>query len=650
MAKKERTLVLDIGSTAIHAGEFEVDPVEGRLILHAFENVEFSEYPNETNRVPIIAEAIRKVLSTGQFTARSAHLCVSGQAAFMRFVKLPPVTDDDASIKQIVEYEARQNVPFPMDEVIWDYQLIGSNEEDLEVMFAVIKNEMVDGVINAVTNAGLKPRLVDFAPAALYNAARANSIGEEECAMLLDIGGRCTNLLFLDSGRFFARAIPIAGYSITQQIAKEFGISPEEAEILKRRHGFVALGGAYEEPESEVAATISKIIRNVMTRLHGEINRSINVYRTQQKGNKPTSLYLAGGSSIMQFTDTFFSEKLRMEVFYFNPFKIVNRAAEIDKVKLEANAHVMPEVVGVALRSVIQCPVEINLTTDSMKQADAFNRRKPYIILSAVVWLSILAVFVVINKRKIHLYDDAISYKKGIIDKFGDFAKQIEQANKKQNAAVGQFNQINDILEQRYRWAEVYNSLQLSKPNDIWLVYVRPKDGPTRQIAAEASAETSSLIDIFGGGVATGAEAVQETKSDEISWIEISGHAINIPEHKPNESETYIRPIFSEEQIAIFKESAERQIKAVTEAEKDPEQRAAKGKYIDDFMSSVNNNIESDNTTLPEVFLSSLRFNEAFSELSSDTAFVSFAPDPVVSNLTSFIIQVKLKKPIKFAR
>src|SRR5690606_25181749 len=156
---------------------------------------------------------------------------------------------------------ARQNVPFPMEEVIWDYQLIGSDEEELEVMFAVIKNDIVDGVIRAVTDLDLQPELVDFAPAALYNAARANYVGEEECAMLLDIGGRCTNLLFLDGERFFARAIPIAGFTITQQIAKEFGISTDEAEILKRRHGFVALGGAYEEPESEVAATISKIIR-----------------------------------------------------------------------------------------------------------------------------------------------------------------------------------------------------------------------------------------------------------------------------------------------------------------------------------------------------------------------------------------------------
>lgn len=78
----------------------------------------------------------------------------------------------------------------------------------------------------------------------------------------------------------FIRPIPIGGDTITQQVAKEFGIGFSEAEDLKHRHGFVALGGTYEEPESEVAATISKIARNVMTRLHGEVSRSINVWRS----------------------------------------------------------------------------------------------------------------------------------------------------------------------------------------------------------------------------------------------------------------------------------------------------------------------------------------------------------------------------------
>ena len=170
-------------------------------------------------------------------------------------------------------------------------------------------------------------------------------VGEENCEMILNIGGRCSTLIFIDQGSYFERTLAIAGNTITQQISKEFGVSLKEAEDLKRRHGFVALGGAYEDPDSEVAAIISKIIRNVMTRLHGEINRSINLYRAQQKGRKPEKLYLAGGSSVMTYTPRFFSEKLKIPVEYLNPFQITAIADDVDKDALSEVAHVFSEVI-----------------------------------------------------------------------------------------------------------------------------------------------------------------------------------------------------------------------------------------------------------------------------------------------------------------
>ena len=360
MAKRERFLVIDIGSMALHIAEFE-STTSGGLILFESMNIEYTQAINEQNRTDIISEAIGTALETGKFQSKKVAICISGQSAFMRFVKLPPITDDEESVKKIVQHEAIQNVPFPIDEVVWDYQLIGRGQdsEELEVMFAVIKNEIVDGVIEAVKEHKLKTLHVDFAPAALFNAARANYVGENECAMLLDIGGKCTTLIFLEGNRFFARSIPIAGAQITQQIAKEFSITAQEAEVLKRRYGFVALGGAYEEPESEVAATISKIIRNVMTRLHGEINRTINIYRAQQKGSKPTKLLLAGGSSTMDYTVHFFSEKLRIEVDYFNAFTIVEVKGNRDD--LSKMAHLFPETIGTALRMTHPCPVDIDL-------------------------------------------------------------------------------------------------------------------------------------------------------------------------------------------------------------------------------------------------------------------------------------------------
>ena len=87
--------------------------------------------------------------------------------------------------------------------------------------------------------------------------------------------------------------------------------------------GCFAFGGAYEGPQSETVDKVSKSVRSMMTRLHQELNRSINFYRSQMGGNKPELLLLTGGSSVIPYTDTFLREKLRIETDYFNPFNNV---------------------------------------------------------------------------------------------------------------------------------------------------------------------------------------------------------------------------------------------------------------------------------------------------------------------------------------
>ena len=664
MAKTDQVLVLDIGSTGVRVCKFDY-PAGGGFILLAYMQVEYTEQLTEQNRSLIITAALRSALEEGDFTANRTAVCVSGQAAFMRFVKLPPVTEEESRVRQIVEYEARQNVPFPMDEVIWDYQLIGGEDDELEVMFVVIKNDIVEGVIEAVNNVGLKPDVVDFAPAALYNVARANHVGDDECVMILNIGGRCTNLLFLDGDRFFARTIPIAGYSITQQISKEFAISLEEAEILKRRHGFVALGGAYEEPESEVAATISKIVRNVMTRLHGEVNRSISVYRTQQKGNKPAHLYLSGGSSTMAFTDHFFSEKLRMDVSYLNPFKIIKLGPELSVDDLQQYAHAYPEAVGVGLRHLIQCPVEVSLIPDSIKQLQLFSKRKPFIFMAMVIWLLILGVFWVVNAKKIVLYRNTMDATQVRVEKLEDHKRAINRHQNEVVQAQQKAEALRKLISDRYAWSELYRDLQLVKPNDMWFVKIAHIDKPEyvkldeEEMIKEKKPKRGGF---FMAPQLTGqVEGVAEEIADaEAVWFVISGHSVNIPDRK----------IYSDEQMAQFDamtEEVRAQIR--TEAGLDAEDAAPENVVADPDKAAAEEPEESDatvveieefgpppnrvtqSTQLPELLVSAIRDLPAFSDDPEETRILELQTREKLGfrNLSSFRIQVKLITPISLS-
>src|SRR5207237_6121589 len=163
--------------------------------------------------------------------------------------------------------------------------------------------------------------------------------------------------------------------SITQDFANESKLKYEAAEKIKIDEGFVSLGGAYEEPENPDQAAISKIARQFMTRLHIQVNQTMQFYRGQQGGSAPARLFLSGGASIMPYTAQFFAEKLNVPVEYFNPLRNVTFDPSINLEELARVAHSMGEVVGLGLRNHAQCPGELNMMPDSTVQWKRINKK-----------------------------------------------------------------------------------------------------------------------------------------------------------------------------------------------------------------------------------------------------------------------------------
>jgi type IV pilus assembly protein PilM len=286
-------------------------------------------------------------------------------------------------VTQIVRYEAQQNVPFPLDEVVWDYQILGTSAtNELEVLLVAVKSEIIAGLFRVAEGAGLHMKLVDASPAALCNAFRYNYGDLEGCTMLLDIGAKTSNLLFFEKGKVYSRSINIGANSITQDFANEAKLKFAESERIKIEKGSVSLGGAYEEPEDPQAAAIAKIARQVMTRLHIQVNQTIQFFRGQQGGTAPQRLFLSGGASIMPYTAQFFAEKLNVPVEYFNPFRNIEIDPALDLEELSKYAHSYGEVVGLGLRDLAHCPVELNLMPRSSLQRQEFGHKKPFLVAS----------------------------------------------------------------------------------------------------------------------------------------------------------------------------------------------------------------------------------------------------------------------------
>ena len=178
-------------------GVFEASK-SGRLTLQKYDSTSILADPAaEMARLPQIRVAISELIDRLDISkSTKLHYSISGQSVFTRFIKLPPIEDDN--IQQLVAFEAQQHVPFPIEEVIWDWQLLDSNSTDKEVALVAIKGDSLNDLNDIVTDTGLRTIDVDASPMALYNALLYNYPELEETTLLIDIGAKTCNLIYLE--------------------------------------------------------------------------------------------------------------------------------------------------------------------------------------------------------------------------------------------------------------------------------------------------------------------------------------------------------------------------------------------------------------------------------------------------------------------
>jgi type IV pilus assembly protein PilM len=459
MLNTKSFLAVDFGAGSLKLAEFEVNEAGGlRLKQYGLKSLG-AEGAQETTREAAILKALQGLLTEKGIKARSVNVCAPGFHVFSKFVKLPPV--DAGKVTQIIQYEAQQNVPFPLEEVVWDYQILGSTAGgELEVLLVAIKADIVEGLFRVTETSGLRLQLTDVSPAALCNAFRYNYGDLEDCTMLLDIGAKTSNLLFFEKGKMFSRSINLGANSITQDFANESKLKFDVAEKIKIDEGFVSLGGAYEEPENPHQAAISKMARQFMTRLHIQVNQTMQFYRGQQGGSAPQRLFLSGGASVMPYTAQFFAEKLNVPVEYFNPLRNVQLDPSLNLEELARVAHSLGEVIGLGLRNLARCPVELNLMPESTIRWQSFNQKKPYFIATVFSLVAVVAAMGFLFDKLAGVKDDELAKVKENVEP--EKAKEVsfKKAYGDLKKTKEEVDQIVGWMGDRFYWADVLSELR----------------------------------------------------------------------------------------------------------------------------------------------------------------------------------------------
>ncbi len=474
MADSNHLAVLSLGSQRVGGAVFSKSS-KGDLILKKYEFAEMVGDPSvDATRLPQLKVAVSELASGLKLKGLEAWYSVPGHVVFTRFVKLPPVSDD--KVEQIIGLEARQNVPWPLNEVAWDFEFVGEQSTaEREAVLVAMKSDALNEINDIVAASGIKTDGVDLAPMAIFNAFRYSYPEVAEPVVIVDLGARSTNLVFIEDGKMFTRNLLVGGATVTGAVAKEFGLGFGDAEQQKCSHGFVALGGTVEDHADPALAALSKVIRNSMTRLHGEVLRTINFYRSQQGGSTPQRIFICGGGSRMGYVAEFFQEKFKVPVEIFNPLRGVQLDRGVNADAAGQDSLAMAELVGLALRGAGSAPMEVELVPDAVANARDAAKRAPLLVLAGLCIWAMLGVSIIYFKKADEAVKKTLAGLQTKGQQLTEYAEQLNGLDKRLEDLKAQAGQLQEMVNDRSYWVRVLNELNQKYQNDlIWITQIEP--------------------------------------------------------------------------------------------------------------------------------------------------------------------------------
>jgi type IV pilus assembly protein PilM len=463
-----RILAVDLGAGHVACGVFGVGAT-GRLVLQRFAVETQSADPaqdahwDEHTALALGAIAAREKLGG------ACALAIPGHLALTKFIKTPAL--DPAKRVQSLTFEASQHIPYPLADVVWDHVVIADDGFDLEVMLAAAKFDAVESLCAAADAAGFAPERATPGSLALRAAFRYSYLDAPASALVINIGARSTHLLFLDGERFYIRTFPLAGNTVTATIAEELHIDFAAADTLK----ISVLAGRSELPENSPArAAVHRAVTVFLTRFHPELTRSILNHRRQTGAPPPAAIYVTGGGSLMDELPATLAERLKLPVHRYDPLHGVELSADARAAGASTQAHLMAELVGLAV-PLVQPAADVTLLPPAITGALAFRKRQPLLFVAALLAAAaLLPPILYFHLRATHATAQLVATEsqlrplRSVEARNNEHLAQIEEARKQVAALQG-------LVATKANWLDFLSDVQtrLAKVGDVWLERVQ---------------------------------------------------------------------------------------------------------------------------------------------------------------------------------
>ncbi|MFV2067444.1 MAG: pilus assembly protein PilM [Pirellulales bacterium] len=481
MAKTGAVWGIDIGHCALKAlrcGPHEDDPT--RITALAFEYIEYSKILSQPEADPdeLVAEALDTFLSRNVIAGDRVAISVSGQSGLARFIKLPPV--ESKKIPDIVKYEAKQQIPFALEDVVWDYQQMagGSVEEgfalETEVGLFAMKRDQVYRALKPLTDHAIGVDVVQLTPLSIYNYVTFDRLHDLPPAdeydpedpppslVVISLGTDTTDLVVTNGYRVWQRSVPIGGSHFTKALSKELRLTFSKAEHLKRN-----------VTKAENPKALFKAMRPVFSDLVTEIQRSIGYFTGLDRTAKIGGVVAMGNAFKLPGLRRYLEDNLKQPVEAVKSLQQVDGAAVTSDPKFKTNLLSFCVSYGLCLQGLGLGKISTNLVPQEIVTERLIREKKPW---------AVAAVAALLVGGTINYFGHVSAYQSVDVER-DDFRSALGKAKRiysehndvetAYQAARSTFEKVDAIgkslisnVEGRLMWLELLKAVDAALPSD----------------------------------------------------------------------------------------------------------------------------------------------------------------------------------------
>ena len=375
---------IDIGNSSLKALYLSTE--RGVLEVIGFDNIRHGKILSGSNvteaeKEELIALSLRQFVNKYDLSMDEIVVSVPSQNSFARFVNLPPV--EEKRIPEMVKFEAVQQIPFGINDVQWDWQLMTEPDSpEIKVGIFAIKNEVVNSALEYFSREDIQVSYVQMAPMALYNYLlndRPDMVtSDSQATVVLNIGAENTDLVVCTKSAVWQRCILIGGNAFTKAIADTFRLNFEKAEKLKRT-----------APVSKYSRQILQAMRPVFTDLASEVQRSLGFYNSSNPNTKIVRIVAMGGGTRLRGILKYLQQTLQMPVERPDSFKRLGMGPGVSPAKFHENVCDFGIVYGLALQGLGMARIESNLLPRNIARSMAWASKGRYFIAAACMLLAV---------------------------------------------------------------------------------------------------------------------------------------------------------------------------------------------------------------------------------------------------------------------